>query len=90
MSPAQARAHTTSPASARNAVPALEYLARQLLKEKLVQSAGKSKARPAARTLARLLVEADGRRPLLIDTNPVRSLANWAEPAARTMLVDLP
>ncbi|CAM5257804.1 MULTISPECIES: TniQ family protein [Streptomyces] len=63
MTPAQARALTTGPAPA-DAVPGVEHLARHVLDEKLVQSGGEGKTRTDAGTPARLLAEADRRRPL--------------------------
>ncbi|MCL3999063.1 TniQ family protein, partial [Streptomyces lavenduligriseus] len=90
MTPAQARALTTSPVPAADAAAGLERLARQALQEKLVQRGGEGKTRTDARTLARLLAEAGARRPLLFDTDPPRSLDGWAEPAFHPVLVDLP
>lgn len=88
MTPAQARALTIGPAS--DAVPGVEHRARQVLGEKLVQSGGEGKTRTDAGTPARVLAEAGGRRPLLIDTDPAHSLDGWAEPAIRPVLIDLP
>jgi len=61
-----------------------------VLDEKLIGPGGEGKARTDASSLARLLAEAGGRRPLLIDTTPAHSLDGWAEPATRPVLVDLP
>jgi hypothetical protein len=87
MTPAQARALT---ASAADTAAGLEHPARQMLDEKLIQRGGEGKTRTDASSLARLLAEAGARLPRLVDTGRPRSLDDWAEPAARPVLVDLP
>ncbi|MFI0742804.1 hypothetical protein ACH4PU_32685 [Streptomyces sp. NPDC021100] len=87
MTPGQARALTT-PAPTATAAPDLETLARRVLDEKLIQPGGKGKTRTDARTLARLLAEADRQLPLLIDTDRPRDLG-WPDPAPyRPVIID--
>ncbi|WP_329020841.1 TniQ family protein [Streptomyces sp. NBC_01601] len=89
MTPDQAHALTTPPTAASR-LPDLENVARQLIDDKHIQRGGNGKTRTDARTMARLLAEASGQRPLPIDTSPAPTLDNWMEPATRAVLVDLP
>ncbi|WP_424892324.1 TniQ family protein [Streptomyces sp. XH2] len=89
MTAAQARGLTAPSTAATTKATDREALTRHLLDSKMVLPGGKGKTRTEGPALARLLA-AETQRPLLIDTEPPRSL-DWPGPAlTHTVLIDLP